>query len=126
MYKHEIFVRTVENIYFHSMIEAFGCVVSIMTAFVLILRVRQENLWGFFPVAIGFLLMGVFQFFHSLTDVGSGFVLLRCLSSLAGGIGFSFVWVFWSKKARLSKFMKAVIFFLALIVICLSILPLID
>ncbi|MEX5217406.1 MAG: histidine kinase [Nitrospira sp.] len=72
----------------HSAVETVGGLASIAMAAVLFLRRDDVPLNRLQPVACGFLAMGILEVFHAVAQPGDGFVFLRNVASLAGGIGF--------------------------------------
>ncbi len=72
----------------HSAVETVGGLASIAMAAVLFLRRDDVTLNRLQPVACGFLAMGILEVFHAVAQPGDGFVFLRNVASLAGGIGF--------------------------------------
>ena len=76
----------------HSAIEAVEGLVSIAMAMVLLHRAEESASWKYPALAAGFLGMGLLEEFHAISQPGNGFVLFRNLASLAGSIGFLFVW----------------------------------
>lgn len=72
----------------HSTIETMGALIAVSMAMVLLQRSAQEGEERFFFCAIGFLCMGVFDWFHAITAPGQGFVLLRTISRVIGGLFF--------------------------------------
>ena len=81
------------NVPLHAAIEALGGLSAVVIA--LFLRRRQDDAFGAkgFPLAMGFLAMGLLDTFHAMTTPGHGFVLLHTVASLAGGICFALVWL---------------------------------
>lgn len=77
----------------HSTIVALGGLTAIAMAIVLLQSTQQQTRKKFYPVAGGFLAMGLLEVFHALSTPGSGFVLLRSLAGLVGGLGFALVWL---------------------------------
>lgn len=77
----------------HSAIEALGGLAAIVMAFVLFQRKQEEIGRRFRLIALGFLSMGMLEEFHAASEDDNGTVFLRSAASLAGGIGFSLVWV---------------------------------
>lgn len=76
----------------HSAIEAIGGLVAIAMGLALFQRTDAVGL-KLYPVAGGFLAMGVLELFHAAAEPGDGFVFLRNLASLFGGLGFALVWL---------------------------------
>lgn len=84
----------------HSTIEAIGGLSAIAMAIVLLYSTKEHARKKFYPVAGGFLTMGLLEVFHALSAPGNGFVLLRSMASLVGGLGFAFVWLSTSEKRK--------------------------
>src|SRR5262249_15447804 len=76
----------------HSAIEAVGGLVSIAMSMVLLRTAEEPASWRDPALAAGFLGMGLLDEFHAISQRGNGLFLFRTLASLAGGIGFLFVW----------------------------------
>ena len=72
----------------HSAMEALGALAAIAMARVLYQRGETEDGTKFQALALGFLGMGLLEAFHAVAPMGNGFILLRGLSSLIGGLGF--------------------------------------
>lgn len=79
---------------FHSTVEAIGGLAAIGITIVLFQKTESHAHRRLFPVAAGFLGMGLLEWFHAVATPGNGFVLLRGVASLLGGLGFALVW-FW-------------------------------
>lgn len=77
----------------HSTLEALGGLAAMAMAIVLLQRTDAQARRKLYPLAGGFLGMGLLEVFHAMTTPGNGFVLLRSMASLVGGIGFGFVWL---------------------------------
>ncbi|HEX2056608.1 MAG TPA: ATP-binding protein [Nitrospiraceae bacterium] len=75
----------------HSAMEAIGGLAAIAMGAALLQRADATALR--FPVACGFLGMGVLELFHAVSEPGDAFVFLRSMASLAGGIGFGLIWL---------------------------------
>ncbi len=87
----------------HSTIEALGGLTAIAMAIVLLHSTKKHDREKFHAVAGGFLAMGLLEVFHALSTPGDGFVLLRNMASLFGGIGFSLVWLRTAEKRKMSE-----------------------
>lgn len=81
-------VQSFQNLPLHTAIETMGALIAVFMAMVLLQRSAQEGEERFFFCAIGFLSMGVFDWFHATTLLGHGFVLLRIISRVIGGVFF--------------------------------------
>lgn len=77
----------------HSAIEALGGLCAIMMAIVLFQRSGDRPSRHTEALGIGFLAMGVLEEFHAVAPPGNGFVFLRGVASLVGGLGFVLVWL---------------------------------
>src|SRR4029453_15125074 len=76
----------------HSTVEALGGLAAVLMGLVLLARKEEwedERLQG---LASGLLGMGILEGFHAVSSPDQGFVLLRSVASLLGGVAFSFVW----------------------------------
>lgn len=87
----------------HSTIEALGGLTAIAMTLVLLHSTKEHTRKKFHVVAGGFLAMGILEVFHALSTPGNGFVLLRNMASLFGGIGCALVWLRPSEKNRISE-----------------------
>lgn len=76
----------------HSSMEALGGLASIAMAGVLFQRLERQQGGKFQALGSGLLGMGLLAIFHAIAEPGNGFVLLRNMASLAGGVGFALVW----------------------------------
>ncbi len=77
----------------HSTVEAIGAAIAIFMAIVLLWGKKEEYGGKLFPMAMGFLGMGILDGFHAAVSLDRGFVLLRSVAGLAGGFWFSQVWL---------------------------------
>jgi signal transduction histidine kinase len=86
----------------HSTAEAIGASIAIFMAIVLLWGKKDMYEGKLFPMAMGFLVMGILDGFHAASEPDKGFVLLRSVSGLAGSFCFSLVWMpgLTSKKGR--------------------------
>ncbi len=89
----------------HSTAEATGAAIAIFMAIVLLWGKKEEYGGKLFPMAMGFLGMGILDGFHAATSLDRGFVLLRSVAGLTGGFWFSQVWLpgLASKKGEVWK-----------------------
>lgn len=83
----------------HSAMEALGGLSAIVMAIVLFQRDRTRSDRTDMALAMGFLSMGVLEELHAIAAPGNGFILLRSLASLCGGLGFALVWLPSSDRA---------------------------
>lgn len=106
-YIHRLFCfMTFQSLTLHSAVETMGALIAGCIAVILLQRIRQKGEERFFFPAIGFIAMGVFDWFHAIALPGHGFVLLHSLSRFAGGLFFSLAWLRVSdSKARLRKWL---------------------
>lgn len=84
----------------HSTMETLSGLASLAMALVLLLRCRAPADRKFQALAAGLLGMGLLALFHAAAQPGNGFVLLRNMASLAGGVGFGLVWLPDPEKSR--------------------------
>lgn len=78
----------------HSTLEGIGAVEAILMALLLLHLFRNDgdNRHLYFLIAMGFLMMGILDAFHSITTIHHGFVLLRSLACIFSGFWFVLVW----------------------------------
>lgn len=77
----------------HSTAEAIGAAIAIFMATVLLWGKKEEYGGKLFPMAMGFLGMGLLDGFHAAVSFDRGFVLLRSVAGLVGSFWFSLVWL---------------------------------
>jgi signal transduction histidine kinase len=77
----------------HSTVEAIGAAIAIFMAIVLLWGKKEEYGGKLFPLAMGFLGMGLLDAFHAIASFNRGFVLLHSVAGLVGGFWFSLVWL---------------------------------
>ncbi|MFI5293429.1 MAG: ATP-binding protein [Thermodesulfovibrionales bacterium] len=77
----------------HSTAEAIGAAIAVFMAIVLLWGKKDVYGGKLFPMAMGFLGMGLLDGFHAASSPDKGFVLLRSVAGLAGGFCFSLVWL---------------------------------
>jgi len=77
----------------HSTVEAIGAAIAIFMAIVLLWGKKEEYGGKLFPMAMGFLGMGVLDGFHAASLLHTGSVLLRSVAGLVGGFCFSLIWL---------------------------------
>jgi hypothetical protein len=77
----------------HSTAEAIGSAIAVFMAIVLLWGKKDVYGGRLFPMAMGFLIMGILDGFHAASSPDKGFVLLRSVAGLAGGFWFSLVWL---------------------------------
>jgi signal transduction histidine kinase len=75
----------------HSTLETVGGLAAISMGIVLLQWTPDPTHQKFFPIAGGFLGMGILEIFHAFSIPGNGFVLLRSLASFFGGLGFGLI-----------------------------------
>lgn len=76
----------------HSAVEAIGGLAAIAMGVVLLQRTDPVGI-RLYPVAGGFLGMGLLEIIHAVAEPGNAFILLRSIASLVGGIGFTLIWL---------------------------------
>jgi hypothetical protein len=81
-------------------LETIGGLAAISMGIMLLQRTPDPTRQNFFPIAGGFLGMGILEIFHAFSLPGNGFVLLRGLASFIGGLGFGFMWLTKSGNAK--------------------------
>ena len=72
----------------HSTVEAVGATIAILLGCYLLLGLNKDNTWSFPFLGLGFIGMGIFDIFHSMTGPSDSFVFLHSLAGIAGGLGF--------------------------------------
>ena len=86
--------QTWESVPFHSTVEALGALAALaMAAFLLLLRKNNRDLTHYTWLAAGLIGMGILEGFHASVLPGYGFVWLRSMASLVGGLLFALVWL---------------------------------
>ena len=75
----------------HSAMESLGGLAAIAMAVVLFQRTGSGG-GRLYPVATGFLGMGLLEECHAVVEPGNAFILLRNMASLTGAFGFSLIW----------------------------------
>ncbi len=75
----------------HSAMESLGGLAAIAMAVVLFQRIGSGG-GRLYPVATGFLAMGLLEECHAVVEPGNAFILLRNMASLTGAIGFALIW----------------------------------
>ncbi|MBU1567356.1 MAG: hypothetical protein KJ630_17250 [Proteobacteria bacterium] len=79
----------------HAAFEAFGGVAAIAMA-LLLLQLHQERKRAsgeYFLLSMGFMMMGILDTCHAVSNFGYGFILLRSLASLCGSLWFAMLWL---------------------------------
>jgi len=84
---------TWENEPFHSTVEALGAFIAMAMAMIMLQRREEGGGRKFFPMALGFIAMGLLDGFHAVCRPGEQFVLLHSMAGLAGGFFFALVWL---------------------------------
>ncbi len=77
----------------HSTLETVGGLAAIAMGIVSLQRTVEHTNQKFYPIAGGFLGMGILEVFHAISIPGHGFVFLRGSASLLGGLGFGLMWL---------------------------------
>lgn len=94
----------------HCAVETMGALIAAYIAIVLLQRSKQEGHGKLFLPALGFVGMGVFDFFHGVVLPGQGFVLLHSMARLFGGIFFALAWLpLPDRQSRLRRWLPWVI-----------------
>ena len=78
-----------ENIPLHAAMEGLGAMCGIVMSVVLYQRSQEPGMGRLFFLAAGLMGMGVIDAFHAASTLKSGYILLRSISSLIGGLWFS-------------------------------------
>lgn len=79
----------------HAVVESFGGIAAIAMA-LLLLQLHQERKRAngeYFLLSMGFMMMGILDTCHAVSNFGYGFILLRSLASLCGSLWFALVWL---------------------------------
>lgn len=86
----------------HTAVEMLGAIPAISFAVLLLGQGRQGDLEEhLYPVALGFLAMGLVDGFHAISDETSpGFAWLRSLAAIAGGLFPALVWLGWGRALQ--------------------------
>lgn len=101
---------------FHSALEAAESFLAFLIAFILLLNRKTKKDMLFFWPAIGFINIGVINFFHSIVAPGNAFVALHSLAFFAGGVFFSLVlFEQFSVKCAQKKFLVPMFVVLAVV-----------
>lgn len=93
----QIYSKDIRIVYepLHSSIEGIGAVAAILMA-LLLLHLHQDDekrQEEYFLLSMGFLMVGILDGFHSITVLNHGFILLRSLANIFGGMWFALLWV---------------------------------
>ena len=113
-----------ENFPLHSTIEALGAIAAILMAFMPYQLLFGKSKPSYIFISIGFLVMGIWDLFHSVHQIGNGFVFTHSLALLSGGLSFSLILFPWKFKVESTK--KYLYFFGALTTVLLSVLATFD
>lgn len=86
----------------HAAAEMLGAIPAVFLAMLLLGQSRQsEHKDHFYPVALGFLAMGLLDGFHAVSLASApGFVWLRSLAAIAGGLLPALAWLGWGRALR--------------------------
>ena len=79
------------SIAIHSVVEAAGATIAIQLGYYLLLGQKEDSVWFFPFLALGFIGMGILDFFHAMTTPGHSFIFLHSIAGIAGGLGFASV-----------------------------------
>ena len=75
----------------YSTLVAFGAVTAVMTGIILLQKeVKQDN-GKYHLIATGLFTMGILDFFHAISSIEQGFLLLNNMSNLLGAFWFALV-----------------------------------
>lgn len=72
----------------HSTFESLGGIAAIFMAVLLFQKSDESNSGRYFMLAVGFLGVGLLDVFHAIVLPGQGFVFLRSIATLIGGVWF--------------------------------------
>lgn len=82
------------NIPIHTVIETFGSVIALISAFFILSIYKKESQFeNFYMAGISFLFVGIFDLFHSFVEPSDTFIWLHSLSLFFGGILFAASWL---------------------------------
>lgn len=86
----------------HTAVEMLGAIPAVSFAVLLLGQGRQGDLKDhLYPVALGFLAMGILDGFHAISDeTAPGFAWLRSLAAIAGGLFPALVWLGWGRALQ--------------------------
>ncbi|MDA8383043.1 MAG: EAL domain-containing protein [Betaproteobacteria bacterium] len=95
----------------HAVVETAGAVSALFFAVLLIAQCHQDMREALlYPVALGFLAMGILDIFHALAGAASpGFVWLRSLGAFLGGLFPALSWLGWGPRLQQLAFHRAVV-----------------
>lgn len=96
----------------HSTIEAIGAIAAILIAFMPLEILFGKKKASFAFLSAGFLVMGIWDLFHSVYESGHGFVLTHSIALLSGGVFFALFCFHW--KISLKSFSKYLLIFVGL------------
>ncbi|HUW28250.1 MAG TPA: EAL domain-containing protein [Sulfuriferula sp.] len=99
-----------QNASVHAAVEMLGAVSAIFFSLFLLSQcnqgIREVHLY---PIALGFMALGILDGFHSLAnDALPGFVWLRSLAAFFGGLFPSLVWLGWNQQMQRIALHRAV------------------
>src|SRR5487761_2226375 len=85
----------------HAILEIFGSVSALFFASILFIQCHQDvRARHFYPVALGFMSMGMLDGFHAIAnDALPGFVWLHSLAAFFGGFFPALVWTRWNLQS---------------------------
>lgn len=81
------------SIPFHSTIEAFGSIIALFLALLLLQKKAKKLTSHYLWVACGLIGMGILDLFHSMVMPGETFVWLHSTATFSGGLLFALVWL---------------------------------
>jgi diguanylate cyclase (GGDEF)-like protein len=95
----------------HTAVEMLGAAPAIAFAILLLAQCRQgDRAAHLYPVALGLLAMGILDGFHAVSDgTAPGFVWLRCLAAIAGGLFPALIWTGAGERLQRMRFHRPVI-----------------
>lgn len=77
----------------HAALEALGAFLAFGMAFILWQRRYENDRYGNYRFALGFLCMGILDFFHAITSNPQSFIFLHSFSNLLGSFLFILIWL---------------------------------
>ncbi|MFP5506651.1 MAG: putative bifunctional diguanylate cyclase/phosphodiesterase, partial [Gammaproteobacteria bacterium] len=95
----------------HTAVETLGAAPAVAFAVLLLAQCRQgDREPHLYLVALGLLAMGILDGFHALADgTAPGFVWLRCLAAISGGLFPALMWLGWGERLQRIGLHRAVI-----------------
>lgn len=95
----------------HTAVETLGAAPAVAFAVLLLAQCQQgDREPHLYLVALGLLAMGILDGFHALADeTAPGFVWLRCLAAISGGLFPALMWLGWGDRLQRIGFHRIVI-----------------